>query len=129
LASEKNVRFDFGLLDLDPFVAKTTFEIDAGARGRGSDGRGNSICPEIEIRIAEGDAENVTAGVFAKTADEADVGFAAGIGEAHGETSSGANLLRERIPAPWRLRTRVCVSSEKTRPEVSVPRKDDGDLS
>ena len=29
-ASEKNVRFDFGLLNVDPFVAKTTFEIDAG---------------------------------------------------------------------------------------------------
>src|SRR5262249_38293590 len=38
-------------------------------------------------------------------------------------TSSGTNLLRERIPAPWRLKTSVRVSSEKTRPDVSVPSK------
>ena len=77
----------------------------------------------LEVRIAEGDSVNVTAAVFTETADETDVGFAAGIGEAHGGDSPGANLLRERMPAPWRLRTRVCVSSEKTRPEVSVPRR------
>ena len=77
MASEKNVRLNFGLLDLDPFVAKTAFEIDAGGtwerlrRGRKFD------LPEIEIRIAEGDAEDVTA---PKTANETDVGFAAGIG-------------------------------------------------
>jgi len=93
LASEKNIRFNFGLLDLDPFVAKTAFEIDAGGtwerlrRGRKFD------LPEIEIRIAEGNAEDVTAGVFAKTADETDVGFAAGIGEAQGEDFVGSEFV------------------------------------
>ncbi len=48
-------------------------------------GRQKFDVPEIEIRIAEGDSANVTAAVFTETADEADVGFAAGIGEAHGE--------------------------------------------
>ena len=93
MASEKNVRFNFGLLDLDPFVAKTAFEIDAGGtwerlrRGRKFD------LPEIEIRIAEGNAEDVTAGVFAKTADETDVGFAAGICEAQGEDFVGSEFV------------------------------------
>ena len=93
MASEKNVRFNFGLLDLDPFVAKTAFEIDAGGtwerlrRGRKFD------LPEIEIRIAEGNAEDVTAGVFAKTADETDVGYAAGICEAQGEDFVGSEFV------------------------------------
>jgi len=93
LASEKNVRFDFGLLDLDPFVAKTTFEVDTvGTRERLRRGRKFDL-PEIEIRIAEGDAEDVPAGVFAKAADEANVGFAAGVGEAHGEDFIGSEFV------------------------------------
>ena len=93
MASEKNVRFDFGLLDLDPFVAKTTFEIDAGGTRERVRGRRKFDLPEIEIRIAEGDAEDVTAGVFAETADKTDVGFAAGIGEAHGEDFVGSEFV------------------------------------
>ena len=77
MASEKNVQFDFGLLDVDRFVAKTTFEIDAGGTRERLRRGGKFDLPEIEIRIAEGDAEDVTA---PKTANETDVGFAAGIG-------------------------------------------------
>jgi len=76
------------LLDVDPFVAKTTFEIDAGGtRERLRRGRKFDL-PEIEIRIAEGDAEDVTRRVFAKTADQADVGFAAGSARRIVRTSS-----------------------------------------
>ena len=85
LAGEKNVRFDFSLLDVDAFVAKTAFEVDAGGTWLQLRGGRKFDLPEIETRIAEGDAVNVTAAVFTETADEADVGFAARIGEAHGE--------------------------------------------
>ena len=34
---------------------------------------------------------------------------------------SAASLCLEMTPAPWRLSVTVCVSSAKTRPEVSVP--------
>src|SRR3954467_13463668 len=37
--------------------------------------------------------------------------------------SLGSGRLLQRIPAPWRLRTKVVVFSEKTRPAVSVPRR------
>jgi len=129
LASEKNVRFDFGLLDLDAFVAKATFEIDAGGtRERLRRGRKFDL-PEIEIRIAEGDAEDVTAGVFAKTADEADVGFAAGIGETHGEDFVGSEFVaRANTGAVEAEDESVRFLGEDAARGVRAE-KDDGDLS
>ena len=47
----------------------------------------------LEVRIAEGDSVNVTAAVFTETADETDVGFAAGIGEAHGEDFAWSEFI------------------------------------
>jgi len=85
LAGKKNVRFDFSLLDVDAFVAKTAFEVNTGGAWPRLGGRREFDLPEIEIRVAEGDAVNVAGAVFTEAANEADVGFAARIGEAHGE--------------------------------------------
>jgi len=93
LAGKKNVRFDFSLLDVDAFVAKTAFEVNTGGAWLQLRGRREFDLPEIEIGIAEGDAVNVTAAVFTEAANEADVGFAAGIGEAHGEDFVGSEFI------------------------------------
>ena len=77
MAGENNVRFDFGLLGVNLFVAETTFEIDAGRAGLRPGWRRKFDLPEVEVCIAEGDDVDVAAGIVAETAGEADFGFAA----------------------------------------------------
>jgi len=77
LAGEKNVRFDFGLLDVGAFVAKTTFEIDTGGAGLRLGGRRKFDLPKVEILVAKSHAVDIAAGVFAEASDQLDLGFAA----------------------------------------------------
>ena len=49
--------------------------------------------PKINLRINESDAVNIAARVFAKMADEADFGFAAGVGDAYSEGFVGRKFV------------------------------------
>jgi hypothetical protein len=80
-------------LDDCSFVAEATFEIDAGAAGQRLGRRRKFDFPEVEIRVAEGDAVDIAKGIFAEAADEADVGFPAGIGETHREDFIWSELV------------------------------------
>jgi hypothetical protein len=93
LAGDKDVRFDFRLPDVGAFVAEATFKIDAGMLDDGLGRRRKFNFPEIESGVRESDAVNVAARFFAQAADEADVGFAAGIGVAHSQHFVGSELI------------------------------------
>jgi|SRR5882672_9697828 len=113
VAGEKDVGFDLVLLNERTGAAIATFERNFRRSEMPLRRWRKFHLPEVEIGVGESDAVDVTERVFPK-----EVSAIRKV-----RTSSGENLLREWIPAPRRLRTRVRVSSEKMRPEVSVPRR------
>lgn len=93
LAGDKNVRFDFVLLDLDAFLAEATFEVHAGSAGPRLGRRRKFDLPEVEILVAKSHTVNIAASIFAETADQFDFGFAARFDDTHGEDFVGRKFV------------------------------------
>jgi hypothetical protein len=91
-ADEKNVRFDFGLLDEAARAADDTFQ--GCAAGLGSlFGRRKFDLPEVEVRIAERDAVHIPARLFSEAANQANFGFAIRIGKTQCEDFVGGDFV------------------------------------